>query len=73
MPWNLKRTKSKKVIDKAQPPLRNIIIKDKQTGFIDFKRQKGRLSFERIQDKSNPHASRFEPFNQFPLVYSKAK
>jgi hypothetical protein len=49
MAWTLKKTESKKVIDPAQPPLRNIIMKDRQTGFIDFKKQKGRPKFTALQ------------------------
>jgi hypothetical protein len=61
------------VFDKAQPPLRNIIIKDRQSGFIDFSRMKGRPKFTTLQPQGNPHAKRFNNFNAFPTVSTKSR
>ena len=73
MAWSFKKTPNRKVIEKAQPPLRNIIMKDRQTGFIDYKKMKGRPRFETLQMIGVPHDKRFENMDVFPKVSSKSK
>ena len=73
MKWTLKKTASKKIIDKAEPALENIILKDKQRGFIDYRRMKKRDKFHKMQKVGNPHPKRFLSFNAFPKSSSKAK
>lgn len=41
-------------------------MKDRQVGFVDFKRQKQRPKFTTLQVTGNPHAKRFDNLNQFP-------
>ncbi|CAI2362793.1 unnamed protein product [Moneuplotes crassus] len=73
MKWTLKKTVSKKVIDKSEPALENIILKDKQTGFIDYGRMKKREKFHKMQTVGNPHPKRFISFNAFPSSSTRAK
>lgn len=73
MSWTLKKTESKKVWETAQPKLRNIVMKDRQIGFINFDKMKGRPKFSTLQQTGNPHAKRFDNLNAFPRVSSKAK
>mmetsp|Transcript_8855 Transcript_8855/g.10030 ORF Transcript_8855/g.10030 Transcript_8855/m.10030 type:complete len:96 (+) Transcript_8855:146-433(+) len=60
-------------MDKTEPGLRNIKLKDRQKGFIDFKRQKGRSKFYKMQTRGNPHPKRFISFNAFPQASTKAR
>lgn len=73
MKWTLKKTVSKKVIDKSEPALENIILKDRQTGFIDYGRMKKREKFHKMQTVGNPHPKRFISFNAFPSSSTRAK
>jgi hypothetical protein len=70
--WTLKKTESKKVVDKAQPPLRNIVMKDRQKGFINFKLMKDRPNFV-SWNKGNPHPKRFNNINAFPSASTKSR
>lgn len=68
----LKKTKSRKVLDKAQPELRDVKILSKLKGYVDFKKQSPRGSFEKLQLVDNPHERRFDQQNIFPSIWSKS-
>lgn len=72
MHYNTSKSK-KKSKKKKGPPLRYVHSVEKIKGYIDFKKQSPRSSFEKLQLANNPHEKSFETLELFPKIYSKAK
>jgi hypothetical protein len=72
MKWEHNRTETRVIKEKVEPDMRLIPLKKDSKGFLDYKRKNERPPITALQ-ATHPHDMRFEPFNYFPRVYSKAK
>lgn len=69
----LKKSKSRKIKDKAQPPLRNPNLFRKTLGYYEFSKQKPRSPFENLQKIGKPHEKRFNNIDFFPSIVTGIK
>jgi hypothetical protein len=67
-----KHTKSRKIFEYIDPPFRDLKEPKKGDGYVDFKKQSPRQSFEKLQLKDDPHERRFDTLNLFPSIFSKS-